>query len=198
MGEEITTLFTRLGGEIVSTQAFREGDQDFRAILTAIRPTNPTAIFVPNMWRENTLIARQAQELGMRVDFISGDTFSDDMFEIMPDLDNFYAVQHFAWEDPNVQEILHKYWNRFGGSPNLPQLNVIMGYDMVSFIANRIETAGSTDPEAIRQAIVNSRNVRLAHSYITMNPDNHNPLNKAAVVMVLRNGQQNYYETFIP
>src|SRR6476619_3029094 len=43
----IGQTFTKLGGEIVLTQSYQEGDQDFNAQLTSIKGSNPEVIFVP-------------------------------------------------------------------------------------------------------------------------------------------------------
>ena len=41
--------FKKMGGEIVTDQSFKAGDQDFKAQLTKIRETNPEAIYVPGL-----------------------------------------------------------------------------------------------------------------------------------------------------
>ncbi len=46
---------------------------DFRAQLTAIKASNPEAIFVPGYYTEVGLIARQARELGITVPLLGGD-----------------------------------------------------------------------------------------------------------------------------
>src|SRR5215218_8579552 len=65
--------FAGMGGRIAGDQSYSEGDTDFSAQLTAIRATNPQAIYVPGYYTEVALIARQARALGITVPLMGGD-----------------------------------------------------------------------------------------------------------------------------
>ena len=189
--------YLELGGEIAAKLAFRGGDVDFRAQLSEIKNQEPDVLFLPNLYKENSLIAKQAYDLGMDVVMIAGDSYSPAMFEICPELRQYYTVQHFSWGDPSLAGILEKYHEIHGDDVN-PELNVPMGYDMVYFIKECIEAAGSTDPEAIRSAIENAKDIHLTHARITMDPETHNPLNKEAVIMLLEDGTDTFVERYTP
>lgn len=193
----IEEQYSELGGTVLAKLAFRSGDVDFRAQLSEIKDQNPEVLFVPNLYKENSLIAKQAYDLGLDVVMIAGDSFSPAMFEICPDLHQYYTVQHFSWADPALEGVLEKY-REIHGDQVSPELNVAMGYDMVYFIKSCIEAAGSTDPEAIRSAIENAKDVQLLHAKITIDPETHNPLNKEAVIMLLEDGSDHFVERFVP
>lgn len=188
--------FKELGGTIGTTLAFKSGDVDFRSQLTSIKELGPQAIMLPNLYKENSLIAKQAYDLGMDVVLLAGDSYSPAMFEICPTLHEYYTVNHFDWSDPALSDIKQKYIDRFGNTS--PELNVVMGYDMVYFIKACLEKAGSTDAEALRSAIENATDIKLTHSMITMDPATHNPLDKEAVILKLGDGVATFVGRFSP
>ena len=188
--------FVAMGGTIGAKLAFKSGDVDFRSQLTTIKELNPQAILVPNFYKENSLIAKQAYELGMdNVTLIAGDSYSPAMFEICPDIHDYYTVNHFDWADPALASIKSAYTERFGNDS--PELNVAMGYDMVYFIKACIEAAGTTEPEALRKAIETATDVELKHSMITIDPATHDPLDKDAVILKVHEGVCSYVERYV-
>ena len=194
--EAFEKSYGELGGTVLAKLAFRGGDVDFRPQLSEIKAQNPEVLILPNLYKENALIAKQAYDLGMNIPILAGDSYSPAMFEICPDLKQYYTVQHFSWDDPALAEIKAKYTAAYK-EPN-PELNAAMGYDMVYFIKDCITRANSTDGEAIRKAIETATKVKLTHATITIDPATHNPLNKEAVILLLENKKANFVERFSP
>ena len=64
LADYFVAKFKELGGEIVSDQSFKAGDQDFKAQLTTIKNKKPELIYVPAYYTDVALIGRQARELG--------------------------------------------------------------------------------------------------------------------------------------
>lgn len=196
ISDAIQKNFEELGGTIGATLAYKAGDVDFRSQLTSIKEFNPEAIMLPNTYKENALIAKQAYDLGMDVVFLAGDSYSPAMFEICPNLHDYYTVNHFDWGDPELADIRSKYIERY--KEESPELNVVMGYDMIYFIKACIEKAGSTEPEALRSAIENATDIQLTHALITMDPATHDPLDKDAVILKLSDGVATFVERYSP
>jgi branched-chain amino acid transport system substrate-binding protein len=73
LNEEFAKAFKQLGGEVLITQAYSDGDNDFSAQLTAIRGKNPQFIYIPGYYTEVVNIARQARKLGITAPLIGGD-----------------------------------------------------------------------------------------------------------------------------
>lgn len=188
--------FNELGGNIVAKVAFRGGDIDFRPQLSDIKGKNPDILILPNLYKENALIAKQAKDLGIDITMMAGDSYSPTMFEIFPEMNNYYTVQHFSWQDSDLKSIRNIYEKEF--KEKNPELNAPMGYDMVYFIADCIKRAGKADGEAIRQAIENAKDVKLTHAAITISPENHNPVNKAGVILKLEDKQDKFVEKYSP
>ena len=65
--------FTKSGGRVVADLKYSEGDSDFSAQITAIRPLDPDVLVVPGYYTDAGLIARQAKALGLRAVLLGGD-----------------------------------------------------------------------------------------------------------------------------
>src|SRR3954463_46832 len=71
--DDFTRAFKKMGGTIVSDQAYSGGDSDFSAQLSTIRASNPEIIMVPGYYTEGGNIAIQAQRMGLKAPLIGGD-----------------------------------------------------------------------------------------------------------------------------
>ncbi|HEY8528015.1 MAG TPA: ABC transporter substrate-binding protein [Acidimicrobiales bacterium] len=68
-------------------------------------------------------------------------------------MDNFYGIDDCspaASDDPEVQEWAQRFEDEHGYAPNY---GVAESYDAVMMVAEAVEAAGSTDPDAIRDAL---------------------------------------------
>ena len=75
--------FVKLTGDaksIVATADYNTGDQDFTAQLTNIKQFEPDVIFAPGNYTESALIIKQARALGMKAQFVGGDTWDVNSF----------------------------------------------------------------------------------------------------------------------
>ncbi|MDP2045526.1 MAG: ABC transporter substrate-binding protein, partial [Deltaproteobacteria bacterium] len=65
--------FEGRGGQIVSTSYIQTGEQDFSAQISALKGGNPDLIYAPNYYTEVALLAKQLQDLGVKIPILSGD-----------------------------------------------------------------------------------------------------------------------------
>jgi branched-chain amino acid transport system substrate-binding protein len=140
--------FEKLGGTIVADQSYSEGDQDFKAQLTAIKAKRPEFIMVPGYYTEVGLIARQARELGITVPLLGGDGWiSDQLLEIAQDaLNGCYMVSHYWEKDPNpaIQEFVTSYRKRYGATPDAL---AALAYDAAGMLVSAMERLHTEDPK---------------------------------------------------
>lgn len=66
-----------MGKQVVSVEAYNEGDSDFRAQLTKIKEKSPDAIYMAGYYAEFAKILNQAKELGIKAQFLSCGTFHE-------------------------------------------------------------------------------------------------------------------------
>jgi branched-chain amino acid transport system substrate-binding protein len=189
--------FKSLGGNISATQAYSEGDSDFKAQLTALKGTSPEAVFVPGYYTEAALIVKQARELNMNMPFLGGDGWeSAKLLEIGGDAINgtFFST-HYASDDTSyvVRNFVTKYKEHYGGAPDAMGA---LGYDAAFILFDAIERAGSTEGTAIRDALAGTRNFQGVTGNITI--DENRNARKSAVIMSVTDGRFVYRETIQP
>jgi branched-chain amino acid transport system substrate-binding protein len=189
--------FKELGGRIVDDESYREGDQDFKAQLTAIKARNPQALYVPGYYTDVALIARQARELGMTQPFLGGDGWdSDKLYEIGGKaLQGSYFSNHYSPEDPAplIQDFVRRYRQRFGA---VPDSLAAQAYDAARIAADAIRRANDLSGPAIAAALASTRDYPGVTGVITIDAD-HDAV-KRAVVLKITDGAAHYVATVAP
>jgi len=189
--------FEEIGGEIVAEQSFSSGDTDFKAQLTTIRAAKPEVIFVPAYYTEAALIALQARELGIDLPLCGGDGWdSPKLFEIGGDAVNgCYFSNHYSQEDPSeaVQQFIATYKEKHGA---VPDAMAALGYDSAYVLVDAIQRAGTTEPEALRDAIAATSGFKGVTGTITL--DENRNASKPAVVLSIQDGKASYETTVAP
>lgn len=197
LAEFFERTFTGLGGQVVATESYSEGDTEFRAVLTAIRAKNPQAIYVPGYYTEVGLIARQARELGLKVPLLGGDGWdSEKTLEIGGDAVNgSYYTNHLSAEDPSpvVQGFIQKYKARNG---EVPDAMAVLGYDAARILLDAIKRAGSTEGAKIRAALASTKDFPGVSGSITIDADRNSKKN--IVVLKIDGGKVKFQTSIAP
>ena len=182
--------FPKLGGEILNTQelAYRQGDKDFRTLLTKVASLNPEVVFVPGYPAEIGPFLKQAHEMGIKAVFLGGDGWdSPDLFKLASaealSQGEYYFSSHFAADDSasEVQEFVNQYKARYGENPGAM---AALAYDGILFLSQALERASSHSREDIRNALVSTANFQGVTGTITLD-QNRNPSKSAVVLKVL-------------
>lgn len=149
--------FERLGGEIVREESYTGGETDFMGILTTLMAEDFDVIYLPAFYTEGGLITKQAREMGITQPILSGHGFASDTLVELAGAENatdlFYTSHFYTGSDnPKVQEFIAAYEEKFGKTPDAFGA---LGYDAANLLFQAIEDAGSTDRDAVRDAIEN-------------------------------------------
>ncbi|MBF5041768.1 ABC transporter substrate-binding protein [Aggregicoccus sp. 17bor-14] len=176
--------FTEMGGKVVATESYSQGDTDYRAQLTAIKKQKPDAIYVPGYYSEVGIIARQARELGLNVPLMGGDGWdSEKLFELGGSaVEGSYFSNHYSSQDPNerVQKFVQAYKAKYGG---VPDALAALAYDAARVAVDAIKRAPDTKPASLRDAIGQTKDFAGVAGTITLD-ENRNPVKSAAVLKV--------------
>ena len=195
--EYFRASFTQLGGKIVSEQSYTQGDRDYKGQLTAIRSLNPDVIYIPGYYGEVGVIAKQAQQLGIKVPLLGGDGWDAvQLWELGGDsLNNSYISNHYSVDDPKpeIQKFVSDYNGRYSKRPDAL---AALGYDAMRVLADAIKRSGTTDGPKLRDAIAQTKNFPGVTGIITID-DKRNAV-KSAVVLKLQNQKFVYQETIYP
>jgi branched-chain amino acid transport system substrate-binding protein len=191
--------FTKLGGRVVTKEAYTQTDPDFKGQLTKIRNLNPDVIYIPGYYGQVGIIARQARELGMNQPLLGGDGWdSPELWKLGGDsLKNAYISNHCSAENPapEIQNFVNAYKAKFGV---VPDSLAALAYDAAKVLADAIKRAGGTDSAKLRDAINATKNFSGVTGTISLDA-NRNAV-KPAVVLELNPsaGAFKYKETIAP
>ena len=144
--------FTAAGGEIVYEGKYNTGDSDFKSYLTEIKNSDATVLYVPDDYDVVGLIAKQVKEIGLDIQLMSSDSCSDPgLVEIGGDaVEGTYFTDHVSIQSENLSSFVASYKDKFGEDPGS---FAVLGYDAVYIAKAAIEAAGSTDSDAIKEAL---------------------------------------------
>ena len=192
--------FQEIGGQIVHSGPYSVGDAPFTAPLTEIHDAMPDVIFCPGTQPEVPLLIKAARELGITATFLGGSAWDDrDWFlSILEDnsvLDGSYYPTNFsvATQDAEVQAFVKSYTALFGSPPDGIAAS---GYDAMRLLALAIETAGSLDRVAVRDAFAAVSGYKGATT-ISHYDENRHPV-KSLAIQTIRGGQVEHYKVVEP
>ncbi len=190
--------FAKSGGQIATELDFNGGDKDFKAQLTAIKSSNPDAVFVPGYYTDVALICIQAKQLGLNVPFFGGDGWeSDQLVNIgQSAVEGHYFSTHYA---PDVatdksKKFVADYQKRFNGK--LPDAMAALGYDSAMILADAMKRAGTTDGPKVRDALAATKDYAGVTGNTTINEKRD--ATKSAVILQVKEGKFKFVETINP
>ena len=141
-------------------------------------------LFLPGMGKDMALIIKQAKELGLKdIIIIGGDGYGEFMNEIAGDsMKGTYWVNHTYLEDPGMAPIFARYKKVYNDDCK-EFVNGTMAYDATYWLVDAIKRAGKAEGPAIAKALESTKGLKLNHATLTINAKDHNPLNKAGVIL---------------
>lgn len=183
VGNYMVETFTGLGGELVASEEAQGGDNDFRAQLAKIAAAQPDVLFIPWNYAEVALIAQQARELGITSVFFGADGWDTSELTDLANgaLEGCYYISRPGFNLPEAAA----YGEIYAAEYNVAlESECLYGNDGVMWIKQAIETAGSDDPTAIRDALEATDSFDGLLGHMSVDPATHNPSRDAAVFTI--------------
>lgn len=181
--------------EVVLKEAYNKGDKDFKTQLGKIADAGADALFLPEYYEDIALIAAQAQEKGLTATLLGGDGWDGVIKQMdaskLSALSDAYFCNHYSAEstDAKVQDFIAAYKAEYNMEPNA---FAALGYDAAYAMVKAIETAGSTDKQAIIDALKT-----LDYTGVTGQikfDANRNPVKTAAITTIKVEGEAASYK----
>ena len=150
----IQALAPEYGIDVVANEMYNSGEKDFSVHLTKMKQAEPDAIILWGYYTEAALICKQAKQNGIQAPLIGTGFNSPKLVELGGDAVNgliFTTAFTEANQDEKVQAFDKKYKEIYQQSydQNAPQ-----AYDSVYLLADAVKRAGSLDGQAIRDALL--------------------------------------------
>ena len=189
--------FIKLTGDensIVEIANYQTGDKDFSAILTNIKAKNPDAIFAPGNFTESALLIKQARQLGIKAQFMGGDTWETQEFIDVggKDVEGIAFSSAFDRERATTAEakkFMEAYVKEYKGEPSA--FNAL-GYDAYMIAYDAMKRGGTDDSTKIRDAIAATKGLELVTGKTEFDK-NGDPL-KGAVIKTVKDGKFKYID----
>ena len=182
-----TDAFENGGGSVVGEDEYKIGAADYSAVVTKIANTDPApdAIFTPMFIPDSAVFLRQLRQAGVEIPVLSTDGNADaallDAGANAIDGLTFSNSVCTAEGDPDVQAFYDDYEERYGKEPS--SYVAVIGYDEVNFVADAIESAGSTEPDAIIQQLAALDATGISGD-VTMDPETRRANKSVALIQM--------------
>lgn len=193
--QDFRSSFTALGGTVVAYEAFKAGDKDFSAQLTAIKNAAPDVIFSSAYYTEVPDTLKQARGMGITSVFVGCDGWSspDLIGQSGAAIEGAYVFNMYSprSQEPATQEFVKAYEAAYKTTPDdLAALS----YDAVGLVQTGLEKAKSLDAKALADSILQVRDFSGVTGSMYYPSDSRDPSRGAAMVKV-ENGQFVLFET---
>ncbi len=145
--------FQELGGEVLLEEKVAIGESDFKTIISKIKSKNADAVYLPLVPVNTDMFLKQAKELALKSQILSGDALIPDIIMAAGDAaEGVYFTSIYVEDNEISQALTEKYREKYGEeAPALPM--VAFGYDAMLAIKSAIESAEEITPEGIKDAL---------------------------------------------
>ncbi len=185
-----------LGLQVVAEESYQGGAADFRSQLTNIKGQNPDVLFLPVYYEDLRLISAQAKEVGVEAQLCGADGWDSvltDNFDSSVLEGGVFCSQYSTEStDERVQNFISTYKETYDMDPNM---FAVLAYDATYMMAQAISDAGSTDSQAIIDAMAALEYDGLTGT-MTFDAD-RNP-QKSAVIVAIEGNAYKYVENYDP
>lgn len=198
LGDYFTEHFASLGGEIVGSDTYLQGDADFSAQIQRIQDleSEPDGLFISSYAPDLGTIVRQTRAAGITTPIFGGDTYDDSEFwaVVGPELGNDIYFATHGWLGPEAGEglpdFIARYQAEFGQDP--ATAFILTGWDSIYIFAQAMEAAGTTDGAAVAAAM-EEMTFDLLSGQLDWTPadEGHQPLKEVAIVQ-LQGGEASF------
>lgn len=156
VGNAFKAKAEELGLEVLDTITYDLSVTDLTTEMTLINALAPDAVAVTGYYNDGLLAARNMEEVGLNVKAVFGiaqGTYDIPQFvEDEGDLAECFFDSNYHWDASNelANEVREKYEEEFGEPM---RTSAVLAYQVVYVLADAIERAESSDPQAIRDAL---------------------------------------------
>ena len=171
------------GGTIVASEEANSGDNDYRAQLSKIAQADPEVLFIPWIYSDVALIAKQARELGLTCQFVGFDGWDSMELPTLAGgaLEGAIFCSRPGFNTPEAKA----YGEEYQAEYNIAlEGECLFGNDGLLWIVQCIEQTGSTDPEVLRDALENTTSFKGLIGEMSIDPATHNPQRELAIFTI--------------
>lgn len=177
--EAFRLTYEEAGGEVVEEAFSAPGTTDFATYLTNIRQAGPDLVFAFLSGTDAIRFIQQYESFGLKgkIPLTGTVELSDPLVTdaVGRSAEGIITAAHYlpGIDNETNRRFIEDYQNRYDGEQ--PDLFSCQGYDSGQAIAKAVEEAGSTEPEALIEAL-KGISIDSPRGTITVDPKTHNPV----------------------
>ena len=191
-----------VGLEVVDTEAFAEGDKDFKAQMTNIAAAAPDVVFAPIYYAEAGLAITAARAAGCTATFMGGDGFgSVKNYASAEDLEGSVYCSGYAPGTDSVKQFEEDYKAAYNVD-EIPNMFAPLAYDAAMLICEGLKAAEAqgltAGTDEYKQAVIDAIKTMDGTEGITGSysfDEFNNPIKPVAIIE-LTGGDEVYQEMF--
>ena len=178
-----------LGIQVVASEGYRAGEQDFRSTLVRVRDAAPDGIALISYYDDGAQIVRQLRDVGLKQPVVAiGSVYSPKFIELAGKAaEGVYTESTFfpGDESPAVQRFVQAFKAKYGEEPDEFDADA---YDAMIMLATVMRHSG-TDRKAIRDGLAAARDVpSVIFGQATFDPTTRRVTGGTPAFLVARNG----------
>ena len=188
-------------GSVILEDTYQTSDVDFKAQISRLKalPEMPDVLLVTADPSCTGAITKQIREMGIDIPIVGGDGFDTPLVvegagELATDL---YFTTHVSWssDNPLVPKFIEAYKAKYGVEPETSF--AALGYDTAYLLADAIKRAGSTDPDAIKKALSETKDLPGVAGAISFTGGSRVPV-KSVTIMKIQKGVVSFVQEITP
>jgi len=197
--DSFESALASFGGALLSEASYsgRAGLSDeARALVSAL---SPQVVAIANPLPDVAALVTGLRKAGYK-GTILGCAYSDTLQETAgAALDNSWWIVPAAKGDPQLLSFQTSYRDKYNEQSLREDLaGAALAYDSVRWMADALYRAPGFQGEALRHALLSTRNLALTHATLTIDPRTHGPWNKAASLIFCGDGRGRFQKRFWP
>jgi branched-chain amino acid transport system substrate-binding protein len=205
LGKYFTARFKELGGNVVGTDTFEGGENvDVSAQITKLRAAAPNVDFItlPSTLPAAGTVVRAIRAAGIKTPIVMPGAAVDGalLTQLAGKINDYYVFPYTCYayctgsKDAATAKFAEQYKAAYGAEPSSSY--TILGYDLMTVLANGITKAGSTDGKAVTEAIETAPPVKLLSGDVGFSKTCHKPIRRPHAVVEYKNGQATFLEEY--
>lgn len=179
-----------LGGEVVANISFTQRiGAHYTPMVKAVRESGAEVLMFPGRNKRAAAIITALRAGGFTAPIIGEnytETISASAGEAMA---GSWWINEISSLDPQIRSVLREYRSLF--NENVPPDDIqeaVLAYDAMIWLAHAFYIASGYRGEAIRHALLSTRNFPMTHATLTIDPRTHGPYKKAMTVIYCEGG----------
>jgi len=185
--------FKKLGGEIVADESYMLNDTEFRAQITKIAQAEPEYVFMPAAaYNEVCNFAIQLSDMGYgdSIKILGTDAwYNDDALAVASDaLEGCLVISALDMNSENIKPMVDDFASKHADLNASLHLYALYAVNAMQFIEYAVNTAGTTDGPALREALENADGVEMVTGGSWYFNEHHDPVGPEFTILSIENG----------